>query len=114
MFNSGKRINPNRQRQPNRATGNSASHSTLRNAANAADKAGTGLFRWMTTDHANTATRISLIAKPDKGFWAHIRYALKCVFVPIGIVLARTLLLIVLYAIWIPLMLWLLFWFLGL
>ena len=112
MFNSGKRMDPNRQRQPKRAASNSASNSTLRNVANAADKAGTGLFRWMTTDHANTSTRISLIAKPDKGFWAHVRYTLKCVFVPIGVALARTLLLIVLYAIWIPLMFWLLLWIL--
>lgn len=108
MFNSGKRMNPNRQRQPNR----SSSNSTLRNVAKAADKAGTGLFRWITTDHAHTSTWLLLIDKPDKGFWAHIRYALKCILVPIGIVLARTLLLIVLYAIWIPLMLWLLFWIL--
>jgi hypothetical protein len=113
MFNSGKRMDPNRQRQPRRATSNTASKSTLRNAAHAADNAGAGLFRWMTTDHANTAMRISLIARPDKGFWAHIRYILKCIFVPIGFALARTLLIIVLYAIWIPLMLWLLFRFLG-
>jgi hypothetical protein len=113
MFNIGKRMDPNRQRQPRRATSSSVSNSTLRNVAKAADKAGTGLFRWMTTDHANTSLHLSLIAKPDKGFWAHVRYILKCIFVPIGFVLARTLLLIVLYAIWIPLMFWLLLWILS-
>lgn len=112
MFNSGKRMDPNRQRQPRRATSNSTSNSTLRNVTKAADAAGTGLFRWMSTDHAHTATYIPLIDKPAQGFWAHVRYTLKCVFVPIGIALARTLLIIVLYAIWIPLMFWLLLWIL--
>ena len=83
----------------------------MMNAAKAADKAGSGLFRWMTKDHAHTSTFLLLIDEPTSGFWAHIRYAIKCFLVAVGVSVARVLLIIILYILWIPFMFWLIYLF---
>ena len=79
----------------------------LRRAGRVIDKAGTGLFRWMVTDHTNNIASL-LVDKPISGFWAAMWYQLKVLLLTIGIVIARVLLLTILYIIWIPIMIWLL------
>jgi hypothetical protein len=64
----------------------------------------------MITDHTRNFT--ALLEPPSKGFLANLRYILKCFLVSVGVTVIRTLLIIVLYLIWIPLVLWALFWFL--
>ena len=79
----------------------------LRKVVKVLDKAGTGLFRWMVTDHTNNIASL-LVDKPTSGFWAAMWYQLKVLLLTIGIVIARVLLLTILYIIWIPIMIWLL------
>jgi hypothetical protein len=74
-----------------------ADMSAIKNTAKAADKAGSRFFRWMTKDHANVSTWIMLIEKPTSGFWPWVGYFLKCIFIPLGIVLARVFAIIILY-----------------
>ena len=79
----------------------------LRKAGRLLDRAGTGLFRWMVTDHTNNIASL-LVDKPISGFWAALWYQLKVLLLTIGIVIVRVLLLTILYIIWIPIMIWLL------
>ena len=46
------------------------------------DKATSGLFRWLTTDHSGM-TRM-LIMMPEMGFWDSIKYILTCFFIAIA------------------------------
>lgn len=65
----------------------------------------------MTTDHTrNTVT--AFLDPPSEGILANLRYQLKYLLLSIGITIARTLLLIVLYALWIPFLIWALGWIL--
>jgi hypothetical protein len=83
----------------------------LRKAGKLLDRAGTGVFRWIVKDHTGI-TRM-LIDAPSQGFLASVRYTLKCFLLSVGITLARTILIIVLYILWIPFLIWALSWFLS-
>lgn len=81
----------------------------LRRAGRVIDKAGSGLFRWMVTDHTNNIASL-LVDKPISGFWAAMGYQLKVLLLTLGIGIARIVLLTILYIIWIPIVIWLLFY----
>jgi hypothetical protein len=84
--------------------------SALKTAGQAFDRAGTGFFRWMITDHTRDFT--ALVEPPSSGFLAHLRYHLKCLLVSVSVAVIRSVLLVVLYLIWIPFLMWALIWFL--
>lgn len=64
----------------------------------------------MTADHNRDLT--ALIDPPSKGLLANFYFSLKCLLLSIGARFARTLLLIVLYALWIPCLIFAFRWFL--
>lgn len=74
------------------------------------DRAGSGFFRWLTTDHNRNLS--ALIAPPSDSFLATLSHTLKCLLLSICFTVARTLLLIVLYALWIPCLLFAIRWIL--
>jgi hypothetical protein len=82
----------------------------LKAAGKAVDRAGPAFFRWMTTDHTRSIT--ALLDPPPSGILAGLRQNLKCTLLAVGITIVRTVLLVVLYVLWIPCLLWAIGWFL--
>jgi|GEM_PF-4190720 len=75
------------------------------------DRTGTGLFRWLTTNH-NFDPAPYYLDPPQPGFLGAIRYDLKYFLLSVGIPLLRVIILVVLYALWIPFLFYALVWFL--
>ncbi len=97
-----------RRKPPQRS---SIDYSALRKAGRVIDNAGSGFIRWMITDHSGGLDRASLIlGEPSGGFLAHVLYAIKWFLITVGWALGRVLLIVILYIIWIPIVLWFLYY----
>ena len=81
---------------------------SLETVASAADVAGTGCFRWVTTDHTGLSRMLSNI--PSMGFLSGLRYILVCFALSVLVTLARAAVMFFAIAIWIPLLLWVVGW----
>lgn len=81
---------------------------TLNSAANVADKAAVGLFRWATTDHIGQGRTFQNI--PTIGFFDTIRYILKQMIFGILAAVLSGAIAYVLIAYGIPLLIWLVFY----
>lgn len=74
------------------------------------DRTGNALFRWLTKNHSFNAT--PYLAPPEPGLLGAIRYAIKWFLLSVGIPLLRILLLVILYVLWIPFVIYALILFL--
>lgn len=74
------------------------------------ERTGTGLVRWLTTSHEFNPS--PYLDPPTPGLLGAIRYAVKYFLLSVGIPILRTVILIVLYMLWIPLVFYALLWFL--
>lgn len=64
----------------------------------------------MTADHNRNLNL--LMDPPSKGLLANLCYSLKCLLFSIGATIARTLLLVLLYTLWIPFLIYAIRWIL--
>ena len=82
----------------------------LKAAGKAVDRAGPAFFRWITTDHTRNFT--ALLDPPRPGFLGGLYHQLKSILLSICVTVVRSVLLIVLYVLWIPCLIWAIGWFL--
>ncbi len=66
----------------------------------------------MAQDHSGITN--SLQNPPSEGFLANLRHTLECLLITVVRLILRIVLIVVLYLIWIPLVIWAFGWFLQL
>ena len=82
----------------------------LKAAGKAVDRAATEAFRSITIDHTRNFT--ALLDPPRPGFLGGLYHQFKRSLLSICVTVVRSVLLVVLYALWIPCLLWAIRWFL--